>query len=49
MDSVSVDNRRAGYLATRHLIDLGHRPHRLHFRRDADGLAAGAQAAIAAP
>jgi DNA-binding LacI/PurR family transcriptional regulator len=25
MDSVSVDNRRAGYLATRHLIDLGHR------------------------
>ncbi len=25
MDSVSMDNRRAGYLATRHLIDLGHR------------------------
>jgi DNA-binding LacI/PurR family transcriptional regulator len=25
MDSVSVDNRRAGYLATRHLIELGHR------------------------
>jgi DNA-binding LacI/PurR family transcriptional regulator len=25
MDSVSVDNRLAGYLATRHLLDLGHR------------------------
>ena len=25
MDSVSVDNRLAGYLATRHLIELGHR------------------------
>jgi len=25
MDSVSVDNRRAGYLAARHLIELGHR------------------------
>ena len=25
MDSVSIDNRRAGYLATQHLIDLGHR------------------------
>jgi DNA-binding LacI/PurR family transcriptional regulator len=25
MDSVSVDNRRAGYLATRHLVELGHR------------------------
>ena len=25
MDSVSMDNRRAGYLATRHLIELGHR------------------------
>jgi DNA-binding LacI/PurR family transcriptional regulator len=25
IDSVSVDNRKAGYLATRHLIDLGHR------------------------
>jgi DNA-binding LacI/PurR family transcriptional regulator len=24
IDSVSVDNRTAGYLATRHLIDLGH-------------------------
>lgn len=24
VDSVSVDNRTAGYLATRHLIDLGH-------------------------
>jgi DNA-binding LacI/PurR family transcriptional regulator len=24
VDSVSVDNRAAGYLATRHLIDLGH-------------------------
>jgi DNA-binding LacI/PurR family transcriptional regulator len=25
IDSVSIDNRMAGYLATRHLIDLGHR------------------------
>src|SRR5258708_22584132 len=25
IDSVSIDNRRAGWLATRHLIDLGHR------------------------
>ena len=25
MDSVSIDNRRAGLLATRHLIELGHR------------------------
>ena len=25
MDSVSMDNHRAGYLATQHLIDLGHR------------------------
>jgi DNA-binding LacI/PurR family transcriptional regulator len=25
MDSVSMDNYRAGYLATQHLIDLGHR------------------------
>jgi DNA-binding LacI/PurR family transcriptional regulator len=25
IDSVSMDNRQAGYLATRHLIDLGHR------------------------
>ncbi len=25
VDSVSVDNRKAGYLATKHLIDLGHR------------------------
>lgn len=25
MDSVSMDNHRAGYLATRHLIELGHR------------------------
>jgi DNA-binding LacI/PurR family transcriptional regulator len=25
MDSVSMDNRRAGYLATRHLVELGHR------------------------
>ncbi len=25
MDSVSMDNHRAGYLATRHLIGLGHR------------------------
>ena len=25
MDSVSMENRRAGYLATQHLIDLGHR------------------------
>jgi DNA-binding LacI/PurR family transcriptional regulator len=25
IDSVSVDNRMAGYLATRHLIELGHR------------------------
>jgi DNA-binding LacI/PurR family transcriptional regulator len=25
IDSVSIDNRKAGYLATRHLIDLGHR------------------------
>jgi DNA-binding LacI/PurR family transcriptional regulator len=24
MDSVSIDNQRAGYLATKHLIDLGH-------------------------
>jgi DNA-binding LacI/PurR family transcriptional regulator len=25
IDSVSIDNRMAGYLATRHLVDLGHR------------------------
>jgi DNA-binding LacI/PurR family transcriptional regulator len=25
MDTVSIDNRRAGYLATRHLLELGHR------------------------
>jgi DNA-binding LacI/PurR family transcriptional regulator len=25
VDSVSMDNRRAGYLATRHLVELGHR------------------------
>jgi DNA-binding LacI/PurR family transcriptional regulator len=25
IDSVSIDNRKAGWLATRHLIDLGHR------------------------
>lgn len=25
LDSVSIDNHRAGYLATRHLIELGHR------------------------
>src|SRR5260370_28753676 len=25
IDSVSIDNRRAGWLATKHLIDLGHR------------------------
>lgn len=25
IDSVSMDNRRAGYLATSHLVDLGHR------------------------
>jgi DNA-binding LacI/PurR family transcriptional regulator len=25
IDTVSMDNRRAGYIATRHLLDLGHR------------------------
>src|SRR5687768_13181465 len=25
IDTVSIDNRRAGYLATRHLLELGHR------------------------